>query len=801
MFKNYLKIALRNLRKHKGYSFINIFGLATGMACCLIIMLFVQDELSFDGFHKKAARLYRMNINFVFANGSFSNSLSGAPMATHLLKDFPEIEKAVRFHQPMTEDLMVGYGNRRFYEKRFFYADGEVFQAFTFPLLQGDPLTALRDPFSVVLTESMAKKYFGEENPLGKTIRLEDQHDYQITGVMQDVPANAHLHFDFLGSFSTLESTLGQQLLQDWMFNPFMTYVLLAENTTRAQVEEKFPQFMDAYTAQFLGPDLRLRPWLQPITEIHLYPQGNEIETGSNISFIYIFSAIAMMVLLIACFNFMNLSTARATTRAKEIALRKVIGAERRQLVQQFLGESLMLSVIALVFALLLIELFLPRFNSVFERSLRLDYFENMFLLAGVVATAFLAGIVSGSYPAFFLSAFKPVEMVKGKLEVSMVKRTPLLFRQVLVIFQFAISIALIAGTVVVYRQLHYMKNKDLGLNQEQVVVIPMRDPGIIQKQETFKSQLLAEPGIANVTYASRPLGTGAWGTLVGREGAPPEQQVHMKFLFVEHDFIPALEIEMSAGRNFSKEFPADVNEAFVLNEKAVQDLGWKSPQEAIGQRLTCRRGEAGAIIGVVKNFHFQPMQVFMQPLVMHLGPQNMQTMMVRIEGQDIRATMAKLRQKWNEFVPNWPFVYSFLDQDFDNLYKSQEQFGQMFGNFTFLAILIACLGLFGLATFSAERRKKEIGIRKVLGASSPSLVLLLSKEFTVLVGIATIIASPPAWYFMNRWLQNFSFRIEIEPWILLTAGGLALLIALLTVSTQAIRAALANPVEALRYE
>jgi putative ABC transport system permease protein len=342
-----------------------------------------------------------------------------------------------------------------------------------------------------------------------------------------------------------------------------------------------------------------------------------------------------------------------------------------------------------------------------------------------------------------------------------MIKRTPLLFRQVLVIFQFAISIALIAGTVVVYRQLHYMKNKDLGLNQEQVVVIPLRDPGIIQKQETFKSQLLAESGILNVMYASRLLGTGARGTLVGREGAPPEQQVYMKFLFVEHDFIPALEIDMSAGRNFSKEFPADVNEAFVLNEKAVQDLGWKSPQEAIGQRLTCRRGEAGAIIGVVKNFHFQPMQVFMQPLVLHLGPQNMQTMMVRIDGQDIQTTMATLRRKWNEFVPNWPFVYSFMDQDFDNLYKSQEQFGQMFGNFTFLAILIACLGLFGLAAFSAERRKKEIGIRKVLGASSPGLVLLLSKEFTVLVGIATIIASPLAWYFMNRWLQNFSFALR----------------------------------------
>lgn len=800
MFKNYLKIALRNIKKYKGYSIINIVGLAVGMACCLIIMLFVQDELGFDGFHEKADRLYRFNVNFVSAQGTFSNALSGAPMATHLLQDIPEVKQAVRFHQPFT-DKMISYGDRRFYEKRFFYADAAVFEIFSFRLIKGDPHTALRDPFTVVLTESMASKYFGAEDPIGKSIRLENQQDYRVTGVRRDVPPNAHLHFDFLGSFSSLESQFGEQL-QSWMFNPFITYVLLAENTSKTQVETKLPEFIDSYTAQMLEPHgLKLRPWLQAITEIHLYPQGNEIEAGSNMNYVYIFSAIAVMILLIACFNFMNLSTARATTRAKEVGLRKVIGADRKQLVRQFLGESIILAAIALVLALFLIELLLPRFNSIFERSLHLNYFENALMLTGIVTIAFLVGIISGSYPAFFLAAFKPVDTVKGKLETSMVKRTPLRFRQVLVIFQFAISIVLIVGTVVVYQQLHYMKTKDLGLNDEQVVVIPLRDVNLIQKQEAIKTQLLAEPGVVSVTYSNRPPGTGAMGTGVGREGAPREQQVSMKFLYVERDFVPALEIEMAAGRNFSIDFPSDLSEAFILNEKAVQDLGWNSPEEAIGERIAWAGRKSGAIIGVVKNFHFQPLQVFMQPLVLHLDPQNMQTLMVRIDGQDIQATMANLRRKWSELAPDWPFVYSFLDQDFDNLYKSQEQFGQMFGNFTFLAILIACLGLLGLAAFSAERRTKEIGIRKVLGASSSGIALQLSKEFTVLVGIAMLIAWPPAWYFMDRWLQSFSFRIDVELWTLALAGGLALLIAIVTVSTQAIRAALANPVESLRYE
>ncbi len=800
MFKNYVKIALRNISKHKGYSFINIVGLATGMACCFIIMLFVREELSYDNFHQKAQRLYRFNINFVSPNGEFSNALSGAPVAPALLKEIPEVERAVRFHQPFT-DIMVGFEDRRFYENRFFYADADIFKTFSFPFLTGDPQTALNDPFSVVLTESTAKKYFGDEDPVGKTLRIENRDDFKITGVMHDVPPNAHLHFDFLGSFSSLEPQFGQQL-QSWMFNPFVTYVLLRENTDKSQVEAKLPDFIDAYTTQMLEPHgIKLRPWLQPVTDIHLYPQGNEIQAGSNMTYVYIFSSIAVMVLLIACFNFMNLSTARSTMRAKEVGLRKVIGAERRQLVRQFLGESLVLAGFALILALFLVEMFLPRFNSVFERSLQFNYFENVFLLVSVALTALLAGVISGSYPAFFLSAFKPVETIKGKLEVSQVKRTPLRFRQVLVILQFAVSIVLIVGTAVVYLQLQYMKNKDLGFNDQQVLVVPLRDQGLIEKQEAVKNQLLTIPGISDVTFANRPPGAGATGTSVGKEGAAPEERVSMKFLYVEHDFIPALEIELLAGRNFSRQFPSDLEEAFVLNEKAIQDLGWTSPQEALGQRIVWAGQKSGIVIGVVKNFHFQPMQVFMQPLVLHLDPSNIATMMARIETQDVQSAVAELRRKWNELTPDWPFVYSFLDQDFDNLYKNQEQFGKMFGDFTLIAIVIACLGLLGLSAFSAERRTKEIGVRKTLGASSPGLVLLLAREYVVLVVFAMLLAWPIAWYLMDLWLQSFSFRIEIEAWLLLASGAAALLIAVLTMGYQAIKASLANPVEILKYE
>ncbi len=800
MIKNYLKIAFRNLTRHKGYSFMNIAGLAIGMTCCLLLLLYVQDELGYDKYHEKADRIYRFVTDWESKDQTFPNALSSAPMAPQLLSDFPDIKEAVRFMQSFN-DVLVTYGDKRFFEKRFFYADASVFDVFTFPLLTGNPETALADPFSVVITEEMAEKYFPDEDATGKILRVDNKNEFKITGVMQNVPFNSHFHFDFLASFSTVNSMQGAQILNSWTYNPFFTYVLLPKNYPTSELEAKFPQWVESFvgdTLQKMG--WSWRPWLQPLTDIHLHPLGNEIQRGSSINNVYIFSTIAFFILLIACINFMNLATARAAVRAKEVGLRKVIGANRLQLVKQFLGESLVFSFISLVIAVLLVDLLLPAFNNLTGKGIEIHYTENFALLAGFAVIALFVGLISGSYPAFFLSAFQPATVLKGVVKSGSKSFT---LRRILVVTQFAISIFLIISTIVVVNQLLFMKNKDLGLNQEQVVVIPVRENRVLQRFESVKSELLQNSSIRGAAWANRPPGTGASGSSVRLESSDSNKMKSMKFLLVDHDFLNTLEIEIAAGRGFSREFSTDANEAFVINEQAVADLGFSKPGEAIGERIIWAGHKTGTIVGVVKNFHFQPLRVFMQPLVMHISPEGLQTLLVRISPNNIPATLDFLRTKWSEFAPNWPFVYSFLDEDFNKLYGVEERFGKIFGNFTFLAIFIASLGLFGLASFTAERRTKEIGIRKILGASAAKIMVMLSGEFTTLVLLANLIAWPVAYYFMDQWLQGFSFRINLVShlWAFAAAGFLALFIALLTVSYQAIRASLANPVEALRYE
>jgi putative ABC transport system permease protein len=796
MFKNHLKIALRNLLKHKAYSFINIAGLAIGMACCLLILLYIHNEIGYDRFHEKADRIHRLVVEYTIGDKTFENSLSSAPMAPALVQDYPEIEQAVRVHPHMVPNVLIRAGEKRFYEDKFFYADANVFAVFSFPLVKGDPQRALVEPFSVVVTEAMAQKYFGNDDPIGQTLLLENREPYKITGVLKNLPARSHLQFDFLASFATLAQTAGDRLAI-WTYNPFYTYLLLPENYPPGELDKKIAGLVESRIGERLKPlGWKLRPHLQPLRDIHLHPLENDYGTQGDIRSVYLFSAIAFFVLLIGCVNFMNLATARSAMRAREVGMRKVVGAQPIQLVRQFLGEAVLLSLIALACAVALVELLLLAFNTLVGKQLALRQADGLLLFAGLAGIALFVGVVAGSYPAFFLSAFKPIEVVKGIVKPN---RKGFTLRHGLVVFQFAVSVFLIIGTATVYHQLQFLQNKKLGFDKEHLMIVPLRDKAVLEKSEALKAGLLQNPAIMSAALTSRPPGMGASGTAVRHADA--QNMMEMKYFFVDYNYLETLGIEMAAGRSFSREYASDAQGGIILNEQAARDLGWKSPEEALDQKLQLFGNREGTVIGVVKDFNFQPLRWGMQPVVMTINSERFEYLCIRLAPGDLREPVRFVEQIWGKFAPEIPFAFSFLDQDLDRLYYSEKRFGQTFGAFGLLAIVIACLGLFGLASFSAERRTKEIGIRKVLGATVSGLALLLSQEFTKLVLLSYLIAWPLAYFAMNKWLQDFAYHINLGWWVFALAGGLALLIALLTVSTQAIKAALANPVEALRYE
>ncbi len=797
MFKNYLKIALRNLLRHKGYSFINVAGLAVGITCCLLILLFVQDELSYDRYHEKAERIYRLIVENQAEGRIFNNALSSAPMVPALLRDYPEIESAVRFY-PVDASVLVSHEDKRFYEERFFYADAAVFEVFTFPFIRGNPQTALVEPYTVVLTEATAHKYFGEEDPLGKILKLNLERDYLVTGVIKDVPNNSHLHFDFLASFQSLESILGEAL-QSWTFNPFFSYLLLPRDYPYRELDQKIASLFEKNIGEQLQSlGWRLRPLLQPLAGAHLHPLGNEYGAPGDIRYVYIFSAIAFFILVIACINFMNLATARSEMRAREVGMRKVLGSPQRQLVLQFIGESVLMALIATLFAVVLIELVLPYFNAIANRELAIDYASNWPFVAGLLALTLFVGVLAGSYPAFFLSAIKPLEVFRSRTATGL---RSFLSRKALVVFQFGISIILMIGTFVVYNQLDYMRDKKLGYDQEQVVVVPIKDAGLLGQRQTFKHALLQNPAISHVSFTSRYPGIGTWGTVARRLDRTDIQVTDMKVLLTDFDFIETLNIALIAGRSFSEDLDAGATRSVILNETAARALGWSAPEEAVGQTINALGNRSGTIVGVVKDFHFQTLHMGMQPLLLTPEPDGYAYAMLRIAAHDMSGTLENIKTAWAAFAPQWPFDYLFLDQNFDKLYRSEQRLGKIFGAFGGIAVFIACLGLFGLASFTTGRRTREIGIRKVLGATATGIVQLLSREFVKLVLVANLIAWPVAYFVMNTWLQDFAYRVEMGWWVFALAGGLALLIALITVSTQAVKAALANPVEALRYE
>ncbi len=801
MLKNYFKIAARNLLKHKAYSFINIAGLAMGMTCCILILLYVQHELSYDRFHQNAKQIYRI----AWFSGN-PQTRTPHPMAQAMANDFPEVESAVSISPIWGPGLTrpaisVKYGDKRFDEKGFYSADTTFFAVFSFPLIKGDPETALRSPFSIVITEEMAEKYFGEEEPLGKVLTINNNIDLKVSAVLQNLPANAHFHFDFLLSYVLLKMRETGSYYE-WEDFGHYNYIVLVPDGEAKVVETKIPNWFLTYNDWPAEDAAELKSGqvgfhLQPITDIHLHSHLKwELEPNSDIAYIYLFSATAVFILLIACINFMNLSTARSATRAREVGMRKVLGAFRLQLIGQFLGESLLLSAFALLLSLAAIELLLPFFNTLSGRELAISYRENPRLLIGVLGIALLVGVVSGSYPAFFLSAFQPAKVFKNTTTLGAKSAH---FRQVLVVAQFAISIALIAGTGIVAAQLDFLRNKKLGFDKEQVVVIPIKDGSLRNKYEAIKAELLQIPGAQHATAVSNVPG--------GRFNQNPiqwqfeEDQQSVSQVRVDHDFFATLGVEMAEGRSFNRNLSTDIDSAFILNETAARLFDWDT---AVGKTITWFDDDntrKGAIIGVARDFHFQSLHQQIEPLLFHVLPSGFNYMLVKVGANDIPATLAGLEKKWAGFDPNRSFEYSFLDDDFDALYRTEERMQAIFGNFTLLAVFIACLGLFGLASFTIQQRTKEIGVRKVLGASVSQIVMILSKEFTRLVLIAFIVACPLAYLVMNGWLQNFAYRTEISLNIFLLAGALGLIIAWLTVSYQALKAALANPVEALRYE
>jgi len=786
MYKNYLKTALRSLKRHKVFSFINIIGLSVGLACCILILQYIKHEFSFDKFHENSGYIYRIlqhQKGNIYQGTDIFNT-TPAILAPSAREDFPHDAKLTRVKN---YERQVRFDNKQFYEKRFLYAEQEFLDIFSFPVVKGNPKTALKEPNTVMITREMAQKYFGEKDPLNKIINIDNKQDYRITGVLENVPDNSHLKFDFLASFSSLLSTWGQNQLTSWQNSSVRTYIKLNKNSS----PQKFNSQLKKYdTVGFGGHPASFH--LQPLLDIHLgHKVAFDLPGKGDMRYIYLYSAITLFILLIACFNYMNLSIARSFSRGKEIGVRKVVGAKRKSLISQFLGESLVLSLFSLVLALFIVRLALPVFNYLIGRNIQFDLLTNIVFVFCLICLGIFAGLIAGIYPAIFLSSFKPTTVLKGRSE-SISKSTTSL-RNALIIVQFAVSVCLIICALVINQQLHYIKNTKLGLDKDSIITIPMPNKRMWEKYNVFKSELSQQANILDIT-ASKSLPTEIDNTAQVRLGGKNQGETLRVWVnWVDFNFIDFYKMNIVQGRNFIKESPQDLENAYIINETAAKAVGL---EDLRGKKLG-----RGQIIGVVEDFHFAPLHSEIQPLVLMLDPGSLKVLSVRINSNDISNTLSFIQNKWKRIFPDFPFVFSFLDERIESMYETEMKLGQSFNYFTLIAILLSCLGLLGLASYMAEKKTKEIGIRKVLGATVPNILVLLTREFTRFVFLANIIAWPIAYFAMNKWLQSFAYRIDIGLWIFAVSSLLALFMALLTVSYQSIKAATANPVDSLRYE
>jgi len=807
MFKNYVKIALRNFLKQKGFSLINIFGLAVGVACCLMIVLYVFDELSFDRYHEKAKQIYRVGIDGFINNTSFQGVVTCSPMAQALVREFPEVTAATRlrnFGFPVFR-----YGDKVYSEERVFWVDQSFFDVFTVTFLRGDMTTALAEPTTIVLTRSMALKYFGDENPVGKTLNADNRRDYLVTGVVDDPPRNSHFHYDFLASLSTYEDSRNPI----WVSNNYYTYFVLQEGASPESVEEKFIELVKKYVGpqiqaaagisleQFFESGGEWGYFIQPLTDIHLRSHYEfELEPNGDIDYIYIFSVIAIGILLVACINFVNLATARSVNRAREVAIRKTVGSMRGQLIRQFLAETTMLSFIAVLTALIIVQFVLPAFNNITGKELAVPYHTSIYTIPALLGVVLFIGILAGIYPAFFLASFEPASVLKSETG-GRVRKSHL--RNALVVFQFTVSIVLIIGTFIVNRQLKYIQDKNLGFNKDQIIVVKKTDD-LENQIRAFRQELLNNPSVINATNTRNLIGDAFGNSAFSLAGASGEEAHLLWTYFTDPYFADTYKIDMAAGRYFEEGRQAD-QQAVVINETAVKKLGLEDPvgRQIVDMGPTPDQSQTLTIIGVMKDFHFESLHFQIRSLiVLPYGPDNRgRFISVRVKSEGIRETLAFLESTWRKFAGNQAFEYEFFDDHFAKIYRAEERTGQIFFAFSILAIIIASLGLFGMAAFISERRTKEIGIRKVLGATESKIVFLLSRQFTKWVILSNLIAWPVAYYFMHRWIQRFAFRPGISVWSFLLASLIVLGIALLTVSYQTIRAARSDPVELLRYE
>lgn len=790
MLKSYLKIAFRNIIRHKAFAFINIAGLAIGMACSIFILLWVQNELSYDRFHANREGIYRVTCNA----GDFKAAVNPAGMPALMKAAIPEISQTARLTKPATHVLEKG--EKKFEEKGIFYADSTFFKIFSFPLIQGNQETALLRPDAILITEKMAIKYFGKQDPLGKMLRKDNSQNVVVTGILANIPSNSHLQFDFIlpmSSITQYNDDLKNNVLTN--FN-FYTYILLDKKAghTPAALNKLTDRINQLYKSHVKEAELKVEFHLQPLTDIHLTP-GLQVDLAGHgdVQYVNIFFVVAIFILIVTCINYMNLATARSARRAKEVGLRKVVGAGKNQLLAQFLGESILISLVALLIAGSVVWLLLPAFNELSGKKITFSLLDGK-ILAGVLGMALLTGIISGSYPALFLSRFQPVKVLKGDVKTM---GGNLWFRNALVVTQFVVSIILLAGTAVVFQQLRFIRNMNLGFDKSNLLYMPMSGE-MWSKQQALKAALKNNPLTDEFAVVSDlPVNLISGSVDIQWEGKNPGQQIVFPNLDVSEEFFDVFQMELLSGRAFSKDFKTDTNN-YVINEKAAKVMGYTAAT-ATGKPLSMWDTK-GTIIGVVKDFNFKPVQQPVEPMILRLNRWG-GVIVVRTQPGSTEATIAALGKISNQLNPAYPFSYNFLDQDIARLYQGEQKMGSLFNVFSMLAILISSMGLYGLSAFIAEQRTKEIGVRKVLGASVLSVVYLLSTRFTKLILIAVVIAIPVAWLAISNWLETFAYRISVSWLIFVGASLAALAIAWLTVSYESIKAAVANPVKSLRNE
>ena len=803
MFYNYLKVTYRNFINQKVYSTINISGLAIGLTCFILIFLYIQDELSYDQFHDKSERTYRLVEHFESEGVGEHSASQPFPTGPTLAADFDaQIVAMTRMFNFQSPSLALANREkeRAFNESRIFFVDSTFFDVFDFELLVGDRETVLDEPNSILLTESMVAKYFGEENPLGKVLEFQGNQNLKVTGILADTPLNSHFQFDFLGSFSSLKQSFGGGYPGTWYWNPCWTYVVLEEGVRPESLESRLPDFVEKYFPRFIVDDVTLA--LQPLEEIHLNSRLDyEIQANGSYENLKIFGMVAVFVLLIAAINFINLSTARANKRAKEVGVRKALGSDKRQLVSQFVVESLLLTGVAVLLALVIILMVLPAFNALTEKNISFALLMQPEMLFGLLVISLTVGLLSGFYPAFVLSSLKTIDVLKSHS----VKVSGFNFRRVLVVFQFAISIVLIIGTIVAIRQLNLLQNEEVGFDQESVVMVPVIRSPMGKHYENFKNTVLKSPRVLSVTGVEEIVGSKHQVNNYRFEGM--EQSKPFPHFNVRHDFTRTMGIDLVAGRDYSYEFQTDDSLAIVVNETFVKNMHWKSPEEAVNKRFYYRGELKGKVVGVVRDYNFVSKHHPIAPLVItlntHPGAFNLfiKYVAIKVKSDQAKIAIADIENAWKQVMPARPFDYFYLDQRLGESYKAEKKLSTITIVFSGLAIFVACLGLFGLSTYAMEQRQKEIGIRKVLGISTPQIVFLLSKEFIVLIGLAFIFAIPTAYALIDEWLSSFAFRVSMEWWPFVVAGLVTFMIAMMTMAFHSLKAALINPAETLKYE